>query len=360
MESPQTLDVVETVDNIPSLDQCWLQCIAVLRSFADGSLQKDEEVAEFAVDRLQRCILRQGDGIPSGAALLKCFDSVMLGLLIHFGRTDREKSYIVGVFVSTLLASSETLTKQPGFSSYWLRVIDVLCKYATQGGSLSETTVERMKNMLLVMRWGKESEVMRSVEGRFDVMSSVAGQNMLEATMTMLDSYCPSIRKDLEGIYQPREETNESSVSGEVMAEMAPIEDAAVVVVGGEEETVKDEGETVDVKGGVDEENLENGMEETKENGVEETKENGVEETKEDGVEENKEDGMEENKENGVDEKNEENKESVATEDNESKDNEETIQVKEDANPELTYEEAPMNNATNNPPEIESPRNPVE
>ena len=343
MESPQTLDVVETVDNIPSLDQCWLQCIAVLRSFADGSLQKDEEVAEFAVDRLQRCILRQGDGIPSGAALLKCFDSVMLGLLIHFGRTDREKSYIVGVFVSTLLASSETLTKQPGFSSYWLRVIDVLCKYATQGGSLSETTVERMKNMLLVMRWGKESEVMRSVEGRFDVMSSVAGQNMLEATMTMLDSYCPSIRKDLEGIYQPREETNESSVSGEVMAEMAPIEDAAVVVVGGEEETVKDEGETVDVKGGV-EENMENGMEENKENGMEENMEN----------------GMEENKENGVDEKNEENKESVATEDSESKDNEETIQVKEDANPELTYEEAPVNNATNNPPEIESPRNPVE
>ena len=190
------------------------------------------------------------------------------------------------------------------------------------------------------------------MEGRFDVMSSVAGQNMLEATMTMLDSYCPSIRKDLEGIYQPREETNESSVSGEVMAEMAPIEDAAVVVVGGEEETVKDEGETVDVKGGVDEENKENGMEENMENGMEETKENGMEE--------NKENGMEENKENGVDEKNEENKESVATEDSESKDNEETIQVKEDANPELTYEEAPVNNATNNPPEIESPRNPVE
>ena len=244
MESPQSLDVVETVDNIPSLDQCWLQCIAVLRSFADGSLQKDEEVAEFAVDRLQRCILRQGEGIPSGAALLKCFDSVMLGLLIHFGRTDREKSYIVGVFVSTLLASSETLTKQPGFSSYWLRVIDVLCKYATQGGSLSETTVERMKNMLLVMRWAREREVTCSVEGRFDVMSSVAGQNMLEATMTMLDSYCPSIRKDLEGIYQPREEASEVgevsvSVSGEVMAEMAPIEEGVVgVAVDGEDVAV--------------------------------------------------------------------------------------------------------------------------
>lgn len=244
MESPQSLDVVETVDNIPSLDQCWLQCIAVLRSFADGSLQKDEEVAEFAVDRLQRCILRQGEGIPSGAALLKCFDSVMLGLLIHFGRTDREKSYIVGVFVSTLLASSETLTKQPGFSSYWLRVIDVLCKYATQGGSLSETTVERMKNMLLVMRWAREREVTCSVEGRFDVMSSVAGQNMLEATMTMLDSYCPSIRKDLEGIYQHREEASEVgevsvSVSGEVMAEMAPIEEGVVgVAVDGEDVAV--------------------------------------------------------------------------------------------------------------------------
>ena len=101
---------------------------------------------------MQRCILRQGDSVPSGVALLKCFDTVMLGLLTHYGRNDREKSYIVGIFVSTLLASSDTLAKQPGFSSYWLRVIDALCKYATQGGSLSETTIERMKNMKLEMR----------------------------------------------------------------------------------------------------------------------------------------------------------------------------------------------------------------
>ena len=79
--------------------------------------------------------------------------------------------------------------------------------------------------------------------------------------MTMLDSYCPSIRKDLEGIYQPREETNESSVSGEVMAEMAPIEDAADVVVG--------------------EENKESEVGENKESGVGENKESGVEKNKE-------------------------------------------------------------------------------
>lgn len=340
MESPQSLDVVETVDNIPSLDQCWLQCIAVLRSFADGSLQKDEEVAEFAVDRLQRCILRQGDGIPSGAALLKCFDSVMLGLLVHFGRTDREKSYIVGVFVSTLLASSETLTKQPGFSSYWLRVIDVLCKYATQGGSLSETTVERMKNMLLVMRWERERAVTRSVEGRFDVMSSVAGQNMLEATMTMLDSYCPSIRKDLEGIYQHREEANESSASGEVMAEMAPIEDGGVVVVSGEEKGADGAG-----------------VEETAEIVVEDNEEDGRSEV----VVKDDEEGVKDDEENGKD-----NEENAKNEDSEVKDDEteakeeEVIEVKEDANPEPIQDEAPENEATSNPPESESPNIPVE
>ena len=135
----------------------------------------------------------------------------MLGLLIHYGRNDREKSYIVGIFVSTLLASSDTLSKQPGFSSYWLRVIDALCKYATQGGSLSETTIERMKNMLLVMRFMIGKGLMCSVEGRFEVMSEVAGQNIMEATMTMLDSYCPSIRTDLEGTFKESERSMEKT-----------------------------------------------------------------------------------------------------------------------------------------------------
>ena len=44
-----------------------------------------------------------------------------------------------------------------------------------------------------------------SVEGRFDVMSEVAGQDIMEATMTMLDSYCPSIRTDLEGTFKESE-----------------------------------------------------------------------------------------------------------------------------------------------------------
>ena len=42
VHSPQ--EVIDTVDNIPSVDQCWLQCISVLRSFADGSLWMGEEV----------------------------------------------------------------------------------------------------------------------------------------------------------------------------------------------------------------------------------------------------------------------------------------------------------------------------
>lgn len=34
-------------------------------------------------------------------------------------------------------------------------------------------------------------------------MSEVAGQDMMEVTMTMLDSYCPSIRTDLESVLNP-------------------------------------------------------------------------------------------------------------------------------------------------------------
>lgn len=44
---------------------------------------------------------------------------------------------------------------------------------------------------------------MNSMENHFKVMSEVAGQDMMEVTMTMLDSYCPSIRTDLEPVLNP-------------------------------------------------------------------------------------------------------------------------------------------------------------
>ena len=180
----------------------------MLRSFADGSIAMGPELAESAIDRLQRCLLRQGSSVPSGMALLKCFDSVMMPLLLHYGSSDREKGYIIGVFISTLLASSETLALQPGFSSFWLRVIDVLCKFVSQGGGVGETTTERLKNLLLVM----------IVEKRFETMSRVSEQNALEATMTMLDSYCPTMRVDLERMLKgdvPNDSDRASPTNGE-------------------------------------------------------------------------------------------------------------------------------------------------
>ena len=49
------------------------------------------KIAETAIDRLQRCILRQNTVLPSGEALFKCFDLVMLPLLINYGSKEREK-----------------------------------------------------------------------------------------------------------------------------------------------------------------------------------------------------------------------------------------------------------------------------
>ena len=34
----------DSVENIPSLDQCWLQCIAVLSSFANNSFHMNSQV----------------------------------------------------------------------------------------------------------------------------------------------------------------------------------------------------------------------------------------------------------------------------------------------------------------------------
>ena len=199
------IDSSDSVDNIPSLDQCWLQCITVLSTFANTAFHKSHQVClclllhfqvpEFAVDRLQRCLLRRGEKVPSGMALLKCYDSIILPLLSHYGTNERDRSYIIGITTSTMLASSETLSQQPGYASLWLRFIDLLCSYIREEGGIGEMTTERMKNLLMVM----------IVEKRFDIMNEVSGQNVLEATMTMLDSYCPSIRRDLEQAFDHSE-----------------------------------------------------------------------------------------------------------------------------------------------------------
>ena len=209
----------------------------MLRSFADGSIAMGPELAESAIDRLQRCLLRQGNSVPSGMALLKCFDSVMMPLMLHYGTSDREKGYIIGVFISTLLASSETLALQPGFSSFWLRVIDVLCKFVSQGGGVGETTTERLKNLLLVM----------IVEKRFDTMSRVSEQNALEATMTMLDSYCPTIRVDLERMLKG-EAPNETKRAKEQTTSKTDAQNGETGNLGGEE--VNQTGETENVSEG--------------------------------------------------------------------------------------------------------------
>ena len=215
----------DSVDNIPSLDQCWLQCIAVLSSFANNSFHINDQVplsfsphsqtAEFAIDRLQRCLLRRGDTVPSGMALLKCYDATVFPLLSSYGRSDRDKSYIIGIATSSLLASSEVLAQQPAYASLWLRFIDLLCRFIREGGAIGEMTTERMKNLLMVMM----------VEKRFDTMSAAAGQNVLEATMTMLDSYCPAIRSELDRAFAPAENPKPDKVEEKEVKEEKMVEE---------------------------------------------------------------------------------------------------------------------------------------
>ena len=242
------IDSSDSVDNIPSLDQCWLQCITVLSTFANNSFHMSNQVCfclllhfqvpEFAVDRLQRCLLRRGEKVPSGMALLKCYDSIILPLLSHYGTNERDRSYIIGITTSTMLASSETLSQQPGYASLWLRFIDLLCSYIREEGGIGEMTTERMKNLLMVM----------IVEKRFDIMNEVSGQNVLEATMTMLDSYCPSIRRDLEQAFDHSE--NPKGGEEEVKSEEVKSEEVKEEVKSEEvkSEEVKEKEEKEEVK----------------------------------------------------------------------------------------------------------------
>lgn len=261
----------DSVDNIPSLDQCWLQCIAVLSSFANNSFHINDQVplffsphpqtAEFAIDRLQRCLLRRGDTVPSGMALLKCYDATVFPLLSSYGRSDRDKSYIIGIATSSLLASSEVLAQQPAYASLWLRFIDLLCRFIREGGAIGEMTTERMKNLLMVMM----------VEKRFDTMSAAAGQNVLEATMTMLDSYCPAIRSELDRAFSPTENPKPDKVEEKEVKEEKMEEEVKEEVKTEEEVKEKEKKDEV-----MDEEKVEE-----KEKLAEEVKEEEKEEVKE-------------------------------------------------------------------------------
>lgn len=251
--SPTPATPQDSVDNIPSLDQCWLQCIAVLSSFANNSFHINDQVplsfsphsqtAEFAIDRLQRCLLRRGDTVPSGMALLKCYDATVFPLLSSYGRSDRDKSYIIGIATSSLLASSEVLAQQPAYASLWLRFIDLLCRFIREGGAIGEMTTERMKNLLMVMM----------VEKRFDTMSAAAGQNVLEATMTMLDSYCPAIRSELDRAFSPTENPKPDKVEEKAEEVKAEVKEEVKDEVKTEEE-VKEKEKKDEVK---DEEKVE-------------------------------------------------------------------------------------------------------
>lgn len=292
----------DSVDNIPSLDQCWLQCIAVLSSFANNSFHINDQVplsfsphsqtAEFAIDRLQRCLLRRGDTVPSGMALLKCYDATVFPLLSSYGRSDRDKSYIIGIATSSLLASSEVLAQQPAYASLWLRFIDLLCRFIREGGAIGEMTTERMKNLLMVMM----------VEKRFDTMSAAAGQNVLEATMTMLDSYCPAIRSELDRAFAPAENPKPDKVEEKEVKEEKMEEEVKEEVK--TEEEVKEKEKEEEKK---DEEKVEE-----KEKPAEEVKEEEKEEVKE---EEEKEEVKEEKEEVKEEEEQTEKQESEGKED---------------------------------------------
>ena len=325
----------DSVDNIPSLDQCWLQCIAVLSSFANNSFHINDQVplsfsphsqtAEFAIDRLQRCLLRRGDTVPSGMALLKCYDATVFPLLSSYGRSDRDKSYIIGIATSSLLASSEVLAQQPAYASLWLRFIDLLCRFIREGGAIGEMTTERMKNLLMVMM----------VEKRFDTMSAAAGQNVLEATMTMLDSYCPAIRSELDRAFAPAENPKPDKVEEKEVKEEKMVEEVKEEVK--TEEEVKEKEKEEEKK---DEEKVEE-----KEKPAEEVKEEEKEEVKE---EEEKEEVKEEKEEVKEEEEQTEKQESEGKEDaaiptKEAQEVHEEVQQKEE-NVQSTTQSSEMQN----------------
>ena len=49
-QTNQTMESLSSVENVPSPDQCWLQCIGVLKSFADGSIRMGNEVGSSLMD----------------------------------------------------------------------------------------------------------------------------------------------------------------------------------------------------------------------------------------------------------------------------------------------------------------------
>ncbi len=135
----------------------------------------------------------------------KCFDMLLLPLLIDISQTDTlppghkagDAKFDLRLRVSTLLfrvflQRLPTLSALPDFHIFWLKFVGVLERHMkrtkTPDDSLSLHFTESLKNVLLVMY----------TSNVFQMASQRSGQDLSALTWSVIGSFRPDLRQQLE------------------------------------------------------------------------------------------------------------------------------------------------------------------
>uniref|UniRef100_A0A7S2WBL3 SEC7 domain-containing protein n=1 Tax=Mucochytrium quahogii TaxID=96639 RepID=A0A7S2WBL3_9STRA len=178
----------EPAENLlPNRHKCWMMLVIQLRGWF---IDMRPEVAMSATQCLQSALWSPPETIEP-ERWLEIFDKVLFPLVEESLLAGNEQGSIraTNLLTRTFLHNVTVLSPTSGFHLLWLRVITFLSKSLVRSATIRESTLENLKNLIMVMQ----------SERLFESASKNAGQNLWELTWNVVEAQAPGVRAHIEG-----------------------------------------------------------------------------------------------------------------------------------------------------------------
>jgi len=189
--------------------EMWLCSLKAVRSIM--CMTENRKVAMYALAVLQKALSSPDPQVKCADAWRLCFEQILFPLvtdLVKNRGTQVMLSEDEGMKAFMLLSRMflhhlHTLASSKDFHILWLRVIGLMadCVKAPGKLGLAEMVLESLKNMLLVMQ----------ADNIFEEATKKTGQELWPLTWTVIDSFCPELREELEPMVKGKEVAAEAA-----------------------------------------------------------------------------------------------------------------------------------------------------
>ncbi|GBG24000.1 Brefeldin A-inhibited guanine nucleotide-exchange protein 1 [Hondaea fermentalgiana] len=174
---------------LPDRDKCWMLLVLQLRYwFADPR----PEVAAAATQSLQSALWSPPERIEQ-RRWPEIFNKILFPLVEDTARQDAtfapQKSIrAINLLMRTFLHNVGVLGQTSDFGALWLRTVTITSKLLAKGGTVRESTLENLRNLMMVMQ----------AENLFQKVSEKSGENTWEVTWSVLEAEAPGVRELIE------------------------------------------------------------------------------------------------------------------------------------------------------------------